>query len=223
MDFSQVDARQSTFNHAGRDQTTIHSRDIHYHIHLSPFSLRRRSPRIAINIADDKRPRPTSCPDSLSKGSRLNRYPSEVVLDIDTTTGLINQITSSLLDGRHSPNNHQDLALELESLHQTLTLTKLTIQKYDDTPLGRSLASMISPEVKLCFATLQKLLDSIDGNWLDLNITSVVGLWRRIWCGEWDENELTSLREKMSYGRQSLQELLVTMHSYVSLFLHSLK
>jgi hypothetical protein len=65
-------------------------------------------------------------------------------------------------------NDHHDLVLELESLHQTLTLTKFTIQKYDKTPLGQSMANTVAPEVKLCFAALQELLGSINGTRLCL-------------------------------------------------------
>jgi hypothetical protein len=146
----------------------------------------------------------------------------DIVAAVDTATGLLDKIMPFLLDRRYSSNSRQDLALELESLHQTLILTKLTVKKYDNTPLGQSLANMITPEVKLCSVTLQELVDSINSTCLGLSFTSIRGLWWQIWWAMLGGDEFASLRKKISYSRQSLQHLLVTMHSYVLLVYASL-
>jgi hypothetical protein len=142
-----------------------------------------------------------------------------VVLDVDTATGLIAEITCFLIGRKCSSDYRQDFVAELESLHQLLTLTSLTIQKYGNTPLGQSLVNMINPEIKQCSAALQKLVDSTNGTWLDFTITSVGGFWRRIWCGELRGDGLAPLRKQLSHSRQSLQVLLITLHSYVLHFL----
>ncbi|KIM83091.1 hypothetical protein PILCRDRAFT_784274 [Piloderma croceum F 1598] len=131
---------------------------------------------------------------------------------VDNATDLIDQITPFLLDRNHSPNNLRDMALELESLHQTLTLIKLTIQKYNKTPLGQSLADFIAPEVNRCFAALQGLLGSTDDIRLCLSSTSIGHLWRLVWRVML-RDEFASARKKLSISRQSFQALLFTLHS----------
>jgi hypothetical protein len=217
MDFSRagfVDARQSTFNQVGRDQT-IYNR-IQYHISISPVGSQQRPYRFAVDVGANSLSRPRSGPDILSQGNHLVTH--RATPDVDTTTGLIEQIIPLLIDHSYVSRNCWDLAIELESLHQTLTLTKLAIHKYEDTPLSQNLANIIAPEVKQCSAALQKLWDSLDGTWLNFSITSIGALWRRIWCGDQDEVGLASSRKMLSVSRQSLQVLLVTLHSYVSLF-----
>jgi hypothetical protein len=218
MDFGhveQLDARQSTFNQAGRDI-------IHYHIHISPLESSSKAHYITINNGNNLS-RPTSCPDSLSRPSHLVCLSSDAAPDVDSTTGLIDQITRFIhADRRSSSNKRHDLTIELESLHQTVTLTKLTVQRYNGTPLGQSLANMINPEIRLCSATLQKFLDIVKVTCLDFSSTSIRGLLCRIWWGKWDDHELPALRGILSDKRQLLQGLLVTMHSYVAhvLILH---
>jgi hypothetical protein len=223
-DVGYVDARHSTFSQVGRDynQTTIHNR--HYHISIFPFCSRRRPHHIAIDFGDNLS-QTTFRPDSLTPGShhiQVVMHPlSDGISDIiDPATSLVEQITHFLLGRRRSTNNRQDLTLELESLYQTLTLIKLTIQKYNDTPLGQSLVNVITPEIKLCSTTLQKLLNSFNDTRLDLSITTVGGLLRRIWWSEWDGHEFASLRKKLLSSRYSLLSLLIALHSYVLFFVH---
>jgi len=210
MDFGHagfVDARQCTFNQVGRDQ--IYNRT-QYYISISPFCSRQRPYRITNNLSQPRRSGPI-------EGSHVITHQPDATPNVNTTAGLIDQTIPSL-NCRYLSNGCQDLAPELESLHQTLTLIKLTLQKYKDTLLGQSLANMITKEVKQCSAALQKLWDSLDDTWLNIRITSISGLWRRIWCGDWDEVGLALSRKTLSVSRQSLQVLLVTLHSYVALF-----
>ena len=125
-------------------------------------------------------------------------------------------ITTNLLDRNHASSNLRDLALELETLHQTLTLIKFTIQKYNNIPLGQSLANFITPEISRCFAALQELLGSITDTRLCLSSTSIGHLWRLVWRAVL-RNEFASVRKKLFISRQSFQVLLFTLHSCVSL------
>jgi hypothetical protein len=94
---------------------------------------------------------------------------------------LIEKITELLMDSSKVSIGHRNLALELESLQITLTLTRLAIQMYENKPLSESLANTITPEVLGCLSVLWELFDRIDGTWVDLSITSIGGFWRRIW------------------------------------------
>jgi hypothetical protein len=214
MPFNHVrnlDARNSVFNHAGRDLRQINI----YHIYINIFGSRRPN-RIVIDTSDMAQP----TLDSLPRASPPVAYPSVVAgLDLDTTTNLIDQTMPILLDLQKSSGTRHYFAPELESLHQTLILTKFTIQRYSNTPLSQNLVNLIAPEVKRCFATLQKLLGGVNGVWLVFGICTVGGLCRRMWCGEWDEDQFPSLRKKLSQSRQMLQEFLIALHSYVFLFL----
>ena len=208
-----LDARGSTFNNVGRDQITNNNWFLFGSCHRCTHCQLPLNPNY-------NPPRPTG-PDFLPQGSHLVTYRSDAIPDIEATTGVIDQITHYLYDHKYSSNDHHDLVVELESLHQTLTLTKLTIQQYDKTPLGQSMANMVTPEVELCFVALQELLGSIDGIRLCLSFTRIGDLWRHVLWALLGGDEFALLRKNLSYSRQSLQELLVTMHSYVLLVLHS--
>jgi hypothetical protein len=210
------DARHSTFYHAGRDQTMIHNYNI---LIISPGGSRQRPPRIAVDTANT-----TSsfiCSPEFLPGSLVAYSSPNALALISAAVGSIDQITELLMDNRQSSSGHRDLALELESLQRSLTLTRLAIQRYDNTPLGRSLANTIIPEVLKCFLVLQDLFNNVDGTWLDFNITTVGGLCRRIWWDLWDGDQFASLRKKLCHSRQSLQALLMALRSYVLLVLHT--
>jgi hypothetical protein len=194
-----LDARQSTFNQSGRDIN-------YYFISISPRFEQNPHP-IAIDIYDNLS-RPASGPDSLSQGSHMVTD-SSTDLDEDTTIRLIDQIS------RTCSNNRQDFAVELESLRQTLALTKLATQKYANTPLGQSLTDIVSLEIKLCSATLRNILDNLDSTCVDFHFPIIGALWHRVWQVLWDGGELAAFRNKLANIRYSLQVLLFTIHSYV--------
>ena len=220
-DARYIDARQATFNEVGRDlnnnTTVIHSgQTIHNHIQIcyfGPQSIR----HYGALCTDVSRPIISS-----ETRRRLVTYcSSDALFAIDAAAGIIDLITDLLMDCRDSPSDHRDFALEFESLQQTFTLTRLTIQMYDGKPLGQSLANTITPEVLRCFITLRELLDSVNGMRQGFHFTSIDYLWRQIWWARLDADEFVSLREKLSRGRQSLQGLLMSLHSYVLLGLHA--
>lgn len=138
---------------------------------------------------------------------------------VDITLGLIVQITHLLLDRRReASNNHQDLPDELKSLHQTLAVIRLAIEEYESRPLGQGLANTINPAVEQCYMILHELLDRINGIWESLNITSIGSLWRLVWWGGWESDDISSLRRTLSVSRRSLEGFLMALHSYVALF-----
>jgi len=200
-----VHANYSTFNQVGGNQTIIYNNTT---LIISPGLSRNR-----ISVLSDTQSLPTYRPQTFQQGGHFS---SSAVAIIGTVVGLIETITDELLvDSKQSSSMHRDLALELESLQRTLSLTRLAVQIYQDRPLGQSLANTITPEVLACLFTLQELLDHIGSTWLDLCITSASRFWRRIWGVRWDGDESTLLRKKLSSSRQSLQGLLMALHSYV--------
>jgi hypothetical protein len=209
-----VDARQSTFIQAGRDQTTHHH---HHHCHIYIFP---RSSPLRHHIALDVREKP-SLPigdsEVLPQARRAAYSAHEALALVSAAVVLIDQITELLMDHRQSSSSYLDLALEFESLQRTLTLTRLVIHLYDNKPLGQGLVNSITPEVRRCVIILQDLLDSIDGAWLDFSITSVGGLCLRIRWARLLGVEFSSVRKKLCHSRQSFQGLLIALHSYVLL------
>ena len=217
MAFSQVgylDARKSVIYNAGRDcnQTTNYTILV-----ISPCVSPQRNHRVS--IADTPI---YSHESSLARQIPVTYTPSNAVFVVGAVVDLIEKITELLMDSRQSSiaGGHRELALELESLQMTLTLTRRAIQMYENKPMGQSLVNTITPEVLGCLFALRELFDRIDGTWLDLSITSIGGLWRRIWTVCWDRDTFPLLRRKLSYSRQSLQGLLMALHWYVLFVIH---
>jgi hypothetical protein len=219
---SNIDARQSNFSVIGGDQNHIdnyvHTHNLAY-ISVNNFSLfgpQQIAHHIPNSILSDSLPRPIPSPNTLAQRRPLTCRSSDTAGMVDITTDLIDQIRPFLLDRNYSSNNLRDVALELESLHQTLTLIKLTIQRYNHTPLGQSLADFVTPEINRCFAALRELLASTDHTRLCLSSTSIGYLWRLVWRAIL-RDEFAMVRKKLSISRQSFQALLLTLHSCVTL------
>jgi hypothetical protein len=218
-----TDASRSSFIDVGRDshQTHNNTTNIHQTIHISfSFFGSQLTPHYApINLSRNLL-RPISTPETLSQGNLVAYHSSDAVGAVDIAVGLIVQITDLLMDRRDSSSGHWNLALEFESLQKTFILTTRIIQKYDNKPLGQSLAKTITPEVLRCCIVLQQLLDSVSGTWLGLHFTSICDLWRFVCWGRLGGDEFTFLRKALSDSRQSLQGVLMAFHSYVLLAVH---
>jgi hypothetical protein len=219
-----IDARGSTINSIGRDQTHTTINFIQISCSLFGSGQTRQPP---LHFKEGRSPLPVSQNAIFSEERLIS--PLHPPLDagpiIDKSVGLIVQITRLLHDRRDGSNSQRDLVHELKSLHQTLTLTGLAVQEYEGRPLGQSLANTITLEVGRCRVVLQELFDGINGTWLGLNITSIGSLWRPVWWGRWDGDELTSLKRNLFESRRSLEGFLMALHSCVllsCLFNHTL-
>lgn len=108
-----------------------------------------------------------------------------------------------------------DLKLEsdLGLLELSLELTRLTIQTYQQTPLGPNLASAISQEVEECRVVLQGLLEKIRRYQQGLNATPIDHLWAKILGSGSEASELVLLRLKLSNHLKSLIRCFTTMNS----------
>jgi hypothetical protein len=127
--------------------------------------------------------------------------------------GLIDKIQQLLVDRIDLSDDDRRLNTELETLRQTLTLSRLALETFEFTPVGRNLANTISPEVEQCCAALQELFNSIDNCRRGLFSTFICNLWRRIWWSGCDMDGLISLREKLSAHRILLGGCLKAMNS----------
>jgi hypothetical protein len=90
-------------------------------------------------------------------------YQSGAGSAVDVAAALIVKIVQLLLiDHGGSPDDNRAFKLELEILHQILTLTGLVIQTYAYTPLGQNLSNNIIPEVEHCCVVLEELFRKIN-------------------------------------------------------------
>jgi hypothetical protein len=98
----------------------------------------------------------------------------------------------------------------LKPLHQTLFLTGIAIQAYEDTPLGPNLAVSIGPEVEQCQVILQYMLDSINCYRRILYSTPIRDLWPQVL---WSGSKVHELAWKLSARQRSLGQFLVALNS----------
>jgi hypothetical protein len=201
-----VDTRQSTFNNVLGNQTN----------QTFNITIVSSAPEWTLSSLDDVVQRPTSSPESVSQRKvHALKYHFEASSAGDIAIGLIVKIMQLLIVHIRSSDNHRDLKLELESLHQSLTLTGLAIQTYQHSPLGKNLAKNITPEVMQCRVALQELLNKVSGTWRGLNSTNISDLWFSVWWSRWEGDELASLRLQLSESRKSLDAILKALNSYV--------
>jgi hypothetical protein len=218
-----VDASRSNFydiggNYNANNNVQFDNRTIHINVTLSG-SQAFGNVLQELN-AGDRLPLSISGLDTLSpKGAVVPVcYSSTAASGVDAAANLVVQLVRLLINRGASPETYRDLKRDLESLHQTLVLTRLAIQVYQYTPLGQSLARTVSPEAEKCRVMLQEVLDGTQSCRLGLDPTSISALWRQVWWRGWDGTELASLRMKLSACRESLGRFLIALNSYVSPF-----
>ena len=223
MASNNIDARQSSFNHASRDWHQTHTTNNYtVRINFSLFGSRQLEPRHHRHHSSSGTiSRRTSVPQTLSPRNpsitSQSQCSSHSICVIDASLDLIIQIADRLIDRRDSHHHFDELRLQLKSLHQALTLTKLAIQAYAGRPLGQSMAYMITMEVQRCEITLQELITSITGTRQGLYPTSIGYLWRLVWWNRWDGDEHAALRNRLSPGQIWFGEFLLALHSCVLL------
>jgi hypothetical protein len=221
-----TDARWSTFNDIGRDQNITQNTYIILGSLPKPYQFNHSAIYDSPHLSGINLPPPPSQP----SGHEISPLPpsgfhiganhiSDVHFAVDIAVGLIIRIARLLVDHEDPSNNRRDLKLELKLLYQTLTLTGLAIQEYNDRPLGRSLVNTIAPEVEQSTAVLSELLDRISSTGQGLLHTSISNLWRRVWWSRWDGDELVALKVKLSHIRRLLGGFLSALNSYAEILL----
>jgi hypothetical protein len=132
----------------------------------------------------------------------------------DVASNLIVEIKRLLVDLTKFSFDYRYLQDLLNSLHQTLFLTGLAIQAYEDTPLGPNLAVVVIPVVEQCQVILQHMLDSIEAYRRILYSTPIRDLWPSVL---WSTSKVLELVWKLSAHQRALGQFLVALNSQVFL------
>jgi hypothetical protein len=133
----------------------------------------------------------------------------------DIAAALVIKIVQLLISSGELSSEIRLFKKELETLHDTLTLTGFAIQTYQHTPVERIVANVVIPEVDRCCAVLQILFHKINIFRQVLHPTSIHHLWHQVWWGGWVDDEFASLRTMLLDVRKSLAGFLMAFHSYV--------
>lgn len=141
------------------------------------------------------------------------RHSVDPVSVISTALVLIDSISTSLIDPTDFSKNCHELQPILEALRQSLCLVKRAIKPYKGTPLCRSLASTIIPDVKQCVMLLSELHSKLHKTWASLACTRISNLWRQVFREQWEADELAALKRRLCYNRNSLWRFLLTLNS----------
>lgn len=141
--------------------------------------------------------------------------PTDCYVAIREAYVFIDRILAALGDPTDSLNYSYDLYSMLKTFRQIFCLTKYAVKAYKDTPLGHSLANVITPEVRYCCALLSELHDRIHDSWIPLVCTRIGHLWRHIFRRSWEGDELASLKSRLRHSEHSLGAFLIALKSYV--------
>jgi hypothetical protein len=202
---SSIDASRGIFNNVAGSQI---SNTYHYN---GLFTFQFFSTPSVPPCRHSDNPSPiVSDPEVPSARNSVAISQSFAVADVIEATVRHTAKLAELLITRRVPSNSH-LVAELKLLQQLLILNKLAIQAYGDRPLGQCLINMINPAVHRCYTVLQELLDRASSTWL-----SSIGIndgWGSIWWNKWDEDELVSLKSRLSLVRRPLGEMLLALNS----------
>lgn len=125
----------------------------------------------------------------------------------EAACNLIVEITRLLVDLTKFSDDYQySQKLSLNPLHDTLFLTGLAIQAYENTPLAQNMNLFISPDIQKCHLILQGMLDTIDSYRQSLYRTPIYKLWPEVL---WSGSEVQKLAWKLSIPKSSLGQFLV--------------
>jgi hypothetical protein len=209
-----VDARGGTFTNVGRDQ---HNINIYQTIHVDGLVssvTADQTLHYAMPSAGHASHSSTLSSEALTPKRALMRpHHSEVGSAGAIAASLIGKIEELLVDRTETTDNDRELKDELELLRQTLTLTRLGIQTFEYTPLGRNLAESINPELERCCVLLQQLFDSFDSCRQGLFPTFIWHLWRYVWWSGCEMDGRASLRTQLSAHRILLGGCLMALNS----------
>ena len=190
-----IDASRSHFSNVGRDQ---HIQTIN--LSVAETTSHETVQKVLLSL-------PQQSPFSLSTAVLTSHHNRSTC---DVASNLIVEITRLLDDLTKFSVDYCYIQELFKRLHQTLFLTGLAIQVYEDTPLGPNLIASIHPEVEQCCLLLQDILDSIDRYRRILYSTPIRDLWPRVL---WSGSKVHELTWKLSTRQRSLGRFLVSLNS----------
>jgi hypothetical protein len=140
-----LNAIQSTFNNAGRDQ-------FNYYItnHYSPV----QRPGLMINHSPSRHGALPLGTVPRENAVVTSHHTHQTVSIIDLSINRIGQIVELLSGDIGNLSRCRDLKTELEFIDQTLFLTKSATQVFKHTPVDRIITNTVSPEVERCSIVL---------------------------------------------------------------------
>lgn len=194
-----VDARGSTTNNIGRDQNyTIN-------IAIAPRSvLDVPLHHIIQNVAGGFQ-------------IQTQNFHQQAITAADDASGLIISIVQLLVNRTDSSSDtsYRDVKQFLELLNHTILMTRLALQTFEYTYLGRNLAKTIGPTIVDCLTKLQELLGVFNKYREGLGYTSVRDMWSRvIWSGSGIQ-EILLIKQQLLMHQTSLREFLAAINSCV--------
>jgi hypothetical protein len=209
---SHTDASRSHFSNVGHDQHNV-GRDQHnagrdqlvQTINLNiPDAASQETVQYVLRNISHPPQQLSSSSSTLIITSHHNRSACDVA------SNLIVEIKRLLIDLMKFSVDYRYLQDLLNTLHQTLFLTGLAIQAYEDTPLGLNLGVAVTPEVEQCQAILQYMLDSINRYRQILYSTPIRDLWPSVM---WSGSKVLELVWKLSAHQRALGQFLVALNS----------
>lgn len=209
---TNVDARGSTINNVGRDQNYC---TINIAIHANSTSEIPLQ-HIIQNVAGA-----ANATASASNGGfqiQMQNFHQQAMIVAEDASGLIVSIVQLLVNRTDSSDTYRDTKQFLELLNHTILMSRLALQTFEYTSLGRNLAKAILPTIAGCRTDLQELLHLLDNYREGLSYTSVRELWSRVlWSGS-DIQEILIIKQKLSTHQISLREFLAALNSCVCCF-----
>ena len=198
----------STFTTIGGDQ--IDSRSYTIHIHTSPS--RTSLPHLIQSVANASNLAGAS--DGLPV--QIQSHHQQAMVASDSAFALIISIVQLLrvnhTDPSDSDGTFRDIERALKLLYDTISATRVALQLFEFTPLGRNFSTTIKLTVLDCCENLRKMLDQLENYRNGLNYTT---LWSSIlWSGH-EFDELYAINNKLSETQVELKKFLAAINSYV--------
>jgi hypothetical protein len=219
---SRIDANQSHFSDVGRDQHNvtvgrdqniathdqhIAGRDLHIHqtnlIVVDTFSEETIQQALSSCCHNSQELPPVSFTQIFTSNRNRSACGAACTLIVEITRLLVD-LTKFSIDYQYLQ------ALLLKPLNQTLFLTGLAVQAYEDTPLARNLNLSIGPDVQKCHLTLQYMHDSINKYRRILYSTPIRDLWPKVL---WSGSTVHILAWRLSTHQRFLGQFLVALNS----------
>lgn len=204
-DCSHINASGSHMSEVGRDQHNVGGDQ---HFHQTVVIPAAASHEVVQHVLDNHyrvSQQQSYSSSTVDFTSHHHRSPcdlaSNLIVDI---TNLLQSLAAFSVDYRYLQK------LVLKPLHQTLFLTGIALQVYQDTPLGPSLVSSINSTVQQCCTILQSMLHSTHRYRNILCSTPIRDLWPRVL---WSGYEVHVLTWKLTAHQRALGQFLGALNS----------
>ena len=209
---SHINANRSQISNVSRDQYNV-GRDQYAVAHQTNLILARNVSQDTVQqVLHSFCPSGQEVPPSSSTIVITPYTPHDNRRACEVACNFIVEITRLLVDLTQFSNSdyRYPRKLSLKPLHETLFLTGLAIQAYENTPLARNMNLSIGPDIQKCRLILQDMLDTVDSYQQHLYRTCIYNLWPKVL---WSGSEVQKLAWKLSTPKSFLGQFLVALNS----------